>query len=162
MDYLVNLMDTTLDKYPNTAIVCGGDLNQLDLTRLQRLTGCNVLVDFPTRGDAFLDNCLTNQPDLFGKSYAINMLMKTDHLGFIVPAGKKLKPIRRKVEFRDCRKHRKSDLYRALSNENWKDVLEADNIEQAVSLLELKITTNMNMCMPIRSVSISPRAIQNG
>ena len=83
--------------------------------------------------------------------------MKTDHLGFIVPAGKKLKPIRRKVEFRDCRKHRKSDLYRALSNENWKDVLQAENIEQAVSLLELKITTNMNMCMPVRSVSMSTR-----
>ena len=86
-------MDYALDKDPNILIVCGGDLNQLEHTQLQRLTGLSVLVDFPTRGDAFLDNCLTNRPDLFGKSYPINILMKTDHSGFIVPAGKKLKPV---------------------------------------------------------------------
>jgi hypothetical protein len=33
------------------------------------------------------------------------MLTKTDHIGVILPAGTKLKPMRRKVEFRDCRKH---------------------------------------------------------
>ena len=106
MDYLVNFFDTTLDKHPNISIVCGGDLNLLDLTRLKRITGWTTLLDFPTRGDSFLDNCFTNRPDLFGKTYPIKMLIKTDHLGFIVPAGKKFKPIRQKVQFRDCREHR--------------------------------------------------------
>ena len=59
-----NLMDNALDKDPNILIVCGDDLNQLDLTLLQRLTGLSVLVDFPTKDDAFLDNCLTNKPEL--------------------------------------------------------------------------------------------------
>ena len=89
MDYLVNFFDTMLDKHPNISIVCGGDLNRLDLTRLKRITGWTALVDFPTRVDSFLDNCFTNRPDLFGKTYPIKMLIKTDHLGFIVPAGKK-------------------------------------------------------------------------
>lgn len=44
MTYLVNICDDTLDKYP----VCGGDLNQLDVDRLQSMTEWNVLVDFPT------------------------------------------------------------------------------------------------------------------
>ena len=114
MDYLVNFFDTMLDKHPNISIVCGGDLNRLDLTRLKRITGWTALVDFPTRVDSFLDNCFTNRPDLFGKTYPIKMLIKTDHLGFIVPAGKKLKPIHQKVQFRDCREHRKRALYLAL------------------------------------------------
>ena len=52
------------------------------------------------------------------------MLIKTDHIGFIVPAGKKLKPIRKKVQFRDCREHRKQALYLALASECWDDVLD--------------------------------------
>ena len=114
-------------------------------------------MDFPTGGDSFLDNCFTNRPDLFGKTYPIKMLIKTDHLGFIVPAGKKLKPIRQKVQFRDCREHRKRALYLALATECWDEVLEADNIETAVNILELKILSNINRCMPLRTVTLSSR-----
>ena len=64
MNCLQKLLDNALDKDPNILIVCGDDLNQLDLTLLQRLTGLSVLVDFPTKDDAFLDNCLTNKPEL--------------------------------------------------------------------------------------------------
>ena len=71
------------------------------------------------------------------------MLIKTDHFGFIVPAGKKIKPIRQKVQFRDCREHRKRALYLALATECWDEVLEADNIETAVNILELKILSNI-------------------
>lgn len=84
--------------------------------------------------------------------------MRTDHLGFIVPAGKKLKPIRQKVRLRDCREHRKLTLYLALDAENWRDVVEAENIEDAVQRFELKILSIMNKCMPLRTVSISSRA----
>ncbi|PFX20102.1 Lachesin [Stylophora pistillata] len=157
MDYLLHFFDTMLDKHPNVTIVCGGDLNHLDLTRLKRITGWTALVDFPTRGDSFLDNCLTDRPELFGKALSIKMLIKTDHIGFIVPAGKKLKPIRQKLQFRDCREHRKRALYIALASECWDDVLEADSIETAVNILELKILTNINWCMPLRTVSLSSR-----
>ena len=67
------------------------------------------------------------------------MLMRTDHLGFFVPAGKKLKPIRRKVSFRDCRELRKSALYLALDAEVWRDVVQAENIQDAVKRFERKI-----------------------
>ena len=155
MDYLVNFFDTMLDKHPNISIVCSGDLNRLDLTKLKRITGWNALVDFPTRGDSFLDNCFTNRPDLSGKTYSIKMLIKTDHLGFIVPAGKKLKHIRQKVQFRDCREHQKRALYLALASECWDEVLEADNIEKAVNILELKILSNINRCMPLPTATLS-------
>ena len=51
--------------------------------------------------------------DLFGKCFPINMLTKTDHKGVILPAGIKLPPIRRKVQFRDQRENHKMDLYLA-------------------------------------------------
>lgn len=63
MNCLENLIDDALDKSPNTLIVCGGDLNQLDLKQLQHLTDLSVLVNFSTRSDTFLDNCLKNWPD---------------------------------------------------------------------------------------------------
>ena len=107
-------------------------------------------MDFPTRGDSFLDNCFTNRPDLFGKTYPIMMLIKTDHLGFIVPAGKK-------VQFRDCREHLKRALYLALASKCWDEVLEADNIGTAVNILELKFLSNINRCMPLRTVTLSSR-----
>ncbi|XP_015763833.1 PREDICTED: uncharacterized protein LOC107342835 [Acropora digitifera] len=157
MDYLVNFFYTMLDKHPNISIVCGGDLNRLDITRLKRITGSNALVDFPTRGDSFLDNCFTNRPDLFGKTYPIKMLITTDHLGFIVPAGKKLRPIRQKVQFRDCRERRKQALHLALASECWDEVLEADNIEKPVNILESKILSSVNRYMPLRTATLSTR-----
>ncbi len=43
------------------------------------------------------------------------MLTKTDHAGVILQAGIKLKPMRRKFQFRDCRKPRKDALYKSLA-----------------------------------------------
>ena len=67
--------------------LCGGDLNRLDLAKLADISGLEILVDFPTRGNSKLDNCLTNKPELFAKPFPITTLIKTHHRGFILPAG---------------------------------------------------------------------------
>jgi hypothetical protein len=104
MDYLLNSTDDTLDKVPDAVIVCGGDLNNLNIHNLEQLLGWDAMVDFPNRDDACLDQCLTNRSDLFSRCIPFNMLIKTDHTRVTLQAGIKLKPMRRK---RDCRKHRK-------------------------------------------------------
>lgn len=71
MNYLVGYVDNVLNKHPDTVVICGGDLNQLDLQHLEALTGWNALKDFPTRGNSHLDNCLTNCSDLFERCYPI-------------------------------------------------------------------------------------------
>ena len=157
LDYLINISDDVLDKYPDTVIVCEGDLNSLDIKHLEELSGWDAMVDFSTRGNACLDNCLTNRIDLFSKCYPFHMLTKTDHIGVILPAGTKLKPMRRKVEFRDCRKHRKEDFHKALAEEDWEDVSQSTNVNDAVNCLERKIMDHMNKCMPTKTVSISSR-----
>ena len=95
--------------------------------------------------------------DLFGKCFPINMLTKTDHKGVILPAGIKLPPIRRKVQFRDQRENHKMDLYLALARENWTEVLESTDVDHAVKELEKIIHSNLNECMPLRTVTISSR-----
>ena len=83
------------------------------------------------------------------------MLIKTDHTGVILQAGTKLRSIPRKVKVRDCRKHRKEDLYSVLAGEDWDDILEATDIKDAMDWLECKILGHMNKCIPTRTVSIS-------
>ncbi len=111
------------------------------------------MVDFSTRGNACLDNCLTNRIDLFSKCYPFHMLTETDHIGVTLPAEMKLKPMRQKVEFRDC----SEDFFKALAEEDWEDVLQSTNVNDAVNCLERKILDNMNRCMPTKTVSISSR-----
>ena len=109
------------------------------------------------RGNACLDNCLTNGADLFGQAYSVHTLIKTDHEGFVLPAGLKLKPVRRKVLVRDCREHRKQSFYMALATLDWSDVLNAVNIKKTVGVLEETILAVMDKCMPQKSIRMSSR-----
>ena len=84
----------------------GGDTNQLNVNEPCQSAGWNSLVDFPTRGGAYLDNVLTNRPELFGKCVPFSMSIKTDHMPLILPAGSKLEPVCQKICIQDCRKHR--------------------------------------------------------
>ena len=42
MNYLISFVDSVLDKHPDAVIVCGGDVNRLDMQELKALPGWNV------------------------------------------------------------------------------------------------------------------------
>ena len=157
MSILVDFTDNVLDAYPQTVIVLGGDFNQMDMDRLQQMSGWNAMVDFPTRGESHLDNCLTNRPDLFERCYPIHVSTKSDHRGVILPAGTKLRPARRKVYIRDRRQHKKQDLYLALAEEGWREVFQAEDVDEAVNKLESSMHAHLDRCMPVRVVTMSSR-----
>ena len=148
---------TLLLLHPEAAIVCGGDVNRLDMQEFKALSGWDSIVYFPTRGSACLDNCLTNRADLFGPAYSIHMVIKTDHEGFVLPVGQKLKPVRRKVLVQHYREHRKQSFYMALATLDWSDVFNAVDINKAVEVLEEKILAVMDKCMPQKSIRMSSR-----
>ena len=100
---------------------------------------------------------MTNRPDLFNKCNPFQLSIKTDHTAVILPAGSKLKPVRFKVQIRDCRENCKAALYTALAEENWDNVLAAPDVQRAVFLLEEKIHGHMDKCLPFRTVSMSSR-----
>ena len=85
------------------------------------------------------------------------MLIKTDHEGFVLPAGLKLKPVCHKVLVQDCREHRKQSFYMALATVDWSDVFNAVDINKAVEVLKEKILVVMDKCMPQKSVHMSSR-----
>ena len=68
MNYIIFFVDFVLNKQPEANIVCGGDVNRLDIQEFKALFGWDFMVDFPTRGNACLDNCLTHQADLSVRS----------------------------------------------------------------------------------------------
>lgn len=74
-----------------------------------------------------------------------------------MPAGLKLKPIRRKVLVRDHREHRKQAFCRGLENEIWDQMMCIDNPDRVVERLEAIILGHLNYCMPQRVVSMSSR-----
>ena len=65
IDAIIDRCDTSLDMHPNGVVLCGGDLNRLDLDCLSTSSGLVPMVNFATRGTSILDNCLTNRPELF-------------------------------------------------------------------------------------------------
>ena len=107
IDTIINCCDTFLDMHSNGVVLCGGDLNQLDLHCLSTSPGLVPMVNFTTRGPSTLDNCLTNHPELFNDPLRFQALIKTDNWGVILPLGNKIKPIQSKSCFRDFREHHK-------------------------------------------------------
>ena len=130
-------------------IVLGGDTNQLDVKDLCQLTGWNSLVEFPTKGVAYLDNVLANRPDLF----AIN---KNGSHGGHFTSGIKTQICLPKNSHPGLQKHRKEALYLELAGETWDSVLGTNDVDEANNL-ETLIHRHMDKCMPFRTVRISSR-----
>ncbi|PFX14922.1 hypothetical protein AWC38_SpisGene20887 [Stylophora pistillata] len=65
-DYIISFVDLVLNKHPEAAIVCGGDVNRLNMQELKFcLAGISWLIS-PRGDNACLDNCMTNRADLIG------------------------------------------------------------------------------------------------
>ena len=62
------------------------------MQEFKTLSGWDFMVDFPTQGNACLENCLTNGANQYDQACSMNTLVKTDHEGFALPVGLKLKP----------------------------------------------------------------------
>lgn len=125
IDCIIKLTDEFLDCFPDDVILCRRDLNQLDLYSMTTLPGLVELVDFPTRVDTVLDNSLTNKPELFQTPFPYQALIKTDHLGVILPPGKKLRPVRRKHTFREFGEQHKIKFESMIQSCDWTPVLNA-------------------------------------
>ena len=85
--------------------------------------------------------------ELKGKGWGQSSSIVTNHTAVILPAGTKLKPIRRKVRYGICRENCKAALYTALADENWDNVLAAPDVQRAVCILEETIHGHMDRCM---------------
>ena len=74
VDAILKHCNMFLDTYSYGVILCGGDVNKLNSDQLSMLSGLAALVDFPTRGNSILDNCLTNKPELYDQPFLFQAL----------------------------------------------------------------------------------------
>ena len=157
IEYITDIVDQFLDRHPSGLVLCGGDLNRLDLEKLSNLSGLKALVNFPTRGNSVLDNCLTNNEALFFRCYPIAAQMKTDHKGVILPAGVRLKLLRFSCTMRDYREHRKIMFHHKLLEQDWNHVNDNFDLDTAVNSLHSTLEKLMNECFPHKSIRMSSR-----
>ena len=76
MNYIISFVEVVSNKHPEAAIVCGGDVNRLDMQEFKSLSGWDLMVDFPTWGNECLDNCLTNRVDRSVKHIPYTCLLR--------------------------------------------------------------------------------------
>ena len=74
IDAILEHCNMFLDTYSYGVILCRGDVNKLNLDQLSMLSGLAALVDFPTRGNSILDNCLTNKRELYDQPFLFQAL----------------------------------------------------------------------------------------
>ena len=157
IDTIIDRCDTFLDMHPNGKILCGRDLNRLDLDCLSTSSGLVPMVNFATRRTSILDNCLKNHPDLFNDPLRFKALKKTDHWGVILPPRNKIKPIRSKCCFRYFREHHKIKFTSVLEDFDWIPVNNARDDEIETNILNKDLHNLMDKCFPMRRFVMSSR-----
>lgn len=121
LDFLITSCDhlTTMDR--NCKIIIAGDVNQLKYKDLLVHAALFQMVKQPTRGNKILDIFITNTPYLW-KVRVFKSAVRSDHNMVIVAPRASAKPMRRTIQFRDVREHRKIHMAHLLNNYNWKEV----------------------------------------
>ena len=83
--------------------------------------------------------------------------MKTDHKGFILRAGIKLKPLRLKYSMRDYREHCKIACHQKFLEQNWHQVTNSTDLKAAVDFVHSTVESLIDECFPSRAVRMSSR-----
>ena len=101
-------------------------------------------MNFLTRVNTVLDNCLTNKPELFQTPFSYQALIKTDHVGVTLPPGKKLRPVRREHTFREFGEHHKIKFKSMIQTCDWTPVLNAHDVDSTTNMLNESLLSLMN------------------
>ncbi len=100
---------------------------------------------------------MTNIPHLWNQPTVFQGLVRSDHLAVMVTPKIQARPERKYVYFRDVRHHRKFDMENKLKAFDWSKVYSANDIEEAVLLLNDGITSMFNQSFPLIKIKVSSR-----
>ncbi len=104
-----------------------------------------------------MDVFLTNSPQLWNQPTVFQGPVRSDHLAVMVTPKIQARPERKYVYFRDVRHHLKIDMENKLKAFDWSKVYSANDIEEAVLLLNDGITSMFNESFPLIKIKISSR-----
>ena len=149
-------IDSVLCNRPSSGIIITGDFNKLNLDQLCRQFGLRKCVKSPTRGNAILDQILTNMSHLFEPAQHLPPLGRSDHqcLFFKPKQRMKLPPITKK--FRPMKPGNLQTLQAEMSKETWESVINAEDVDDKVFIFNTLVTNMLDIAMPEKSVRVHP------
>ena len=157
LEYLSDKCEEILCLDSSARIIIAGDINKLAINDLCTQPNLQQLVSKSTRGQRILDIFITSCPYLWKKPSVFKGLVKSDHMAIIVNPCVQAKPERKYVYFGDVREHRKINMEKCFQKCDWSAIYKANNVDEAITLLNDKIFSIFNECFPLIKVKVSTR-----
>lgn len=141
-------IEAVLCERPSSGIIITGDFNKLNLEPLCRQFGLRKLVKLPTRGNATLDQFLTNMSHLFEPVEHLPPLGRSDHQCLLLKPKQPLKlpPVTKK--FRPMKPGNLQTLQVEMCKETWESVINAVDVDNKVSIFNTLVANMLNIAMP--------------
>ena len=157
LEYLSDKFEEILFLDSSARIIIAGDINKLSINDFCTQHNLQQLVSKSTRGQRILDIFITSCPYLWKKPSVFKGLVRSEHMAIIVNPCVQAKPERKHVYFRDVREHRKINMEKCLRKCDWSAIYNANNVDEATTLLNDKIFSIFNECFPLIKVKVSTR-----
>ncbi len=129
-----------------------GDFNDLNTEAIERQTGLNQIVPFPTRGNNILDKILTNVSELYHPPEKHSALGKSDHCVVIVrPINQIPKPASRRISVRPLKDSCIRSFGQWITGKDWCDFNQAmggsEMASELENILQHQYISHFNKCL---------------
>ena len=153
-------IESVISNYADVNIVVAGDFNSLCTDFLTNNYGLWQLVDKPTHGSKTIDKFFISCPDIYNAT-VYRSLVKTKHMAVLVrPTSVTDSGVvrrRQKVMLYDLRAHNIDHLRFMLGTYNWTDLTAEAGIDDIYKRFLSVVRLFVTMCVPRKSVAMSPR-----
>ncbi|XP_066300008.1 uncharacterized protein [Branchiostoma lanceolatum] len=153
LDHLSESMDLLRNSHPDIGLLVLGDLNRLDFSHLCRSHSLEQVVDIPTRGNAVLDQIMTNIGGFYRSPSVAPPVGNSDH-NCVLLFGERRKPPNYTCK-KVVRPMRDSDL-RAfgswITSHNWDEVLQETNTQAKSTTFYTTLNQAIEKFLPAKTV----------
>lgn len=158
-EHLFSSLSRAESRYPNCALIIGGDFNRLDVASIKRHFRLKQIVKKPTRKDATLDLMLTNLHEYYDDPCTFPPFGLSDH-STVVAESKVREEGQNSSKYvlkHDKRESRKAELGRYLSAIDWNLLLSSTSTcEEMLNLFNEVLHTALDLLMPFKRVRVHP------
>lgn len=147
---------TTLSTKHTNRLVIGGDFNHLNMKDISGIFDLHNIVDFPTRGKAFLDHVYTNIDELKTvKCQKLAPLGQSDHDTIFVPGKPITKSATDYYYTRKITPAARIHIQQEVAEINWATITQQPDVHQQAADLQQKLAAIVNKhCPKIRKKAI--------
>ena len=155
LEYLENTANELTQKYPNARFVITGDFNRLPLKQLCEQFNLTERVNFSTRGDAVLDQIITDIREYKDAQELPPITQeKVDHCAILLTGVQQEVPKYTTVQKRKLNSETRQNIALDIAKENWSSVLQAETTDEKVNQLHETVNQILDKNCPLKSVKV--------